>query len=68
MTTVYGPNVPMPPNLAPNLDIDTDKIRETILDNIWILQLGLSGLFVDYDFLLDVGLKGMFFFRFIMRS
>jgi len=34
MTTVYGPNVPMPPNLAPNLDIDTDEIRETILDNI----------------------------------
>jgi hypothetical protein len=34
MTTIYGPNVAMPPNLPNHLDIDTDQIRLKILQNI----------------------------------
>lgn len=34
MATIYGPNIPMPPGLSPSLNIDTDVIRMTILENV----------------------------------
>jgi hypothetical protein len=34
MATIFGPNVPTPPGLPANLDIDTDQIRLKILENV----------------------------------
>jgi hypothetical protein len=33
MNTIYGPDIPMPPNLPPTLDLDTDAIRSVILSS-----------------------------------
>jgi hypothetical protein len=32
MTTIYGPNIPMPPDLPLTLNLDTDVIRSTIVE------------------------------------
>lgn len=34
MTTVFGPHIPIPPNLGATLDIDTDEIRNEILEYV----------------------------------
>jgi hypothetical protein len=32
MITLYGPDIPMPPGLPPTLTLDTEEIRQIILE------------------------------------